>query len=127
MRAKAFLAIASVVCSMFVFVSAAWAHPAVTKISISSSSTLTNVSGRVFSRKTACVSGRHVILFKQKGPKVDPTTDQQVGTATTTKQKKHGVWSMTVSLHPGTYYAEVTKSSGCRAGLSSSIRLSKSH
>jgi methionine-rich copper-binding protein CopC len=127
MRAKALLAIASVMCSALVFVSAAWAHPAVTKVSISSTSTLTSVHGRVFSRKTACVSGRQIILFKQHGPKVDPTKDQQVGTTTTTKQKKHGVWSLSVSLHPGAYYAEVTKAAGCRAGFSQTINLSKSH
>jgi hypothetical protein len=122
MRAKALLALAGVSSSMLAVASIAWASAGVTKVTLRAPTTKVNaVHGRLFSRKTACVGGRTIIVFRQKGTTPDPAKAQMMATTTSKKHGTYGSWSITTALHHGSYFAEATKTSQCRAGLSATV------
>lgn len=119
MRAKKLLAVGGVLCCMLAAVSTAFAGAGITKVTIRpATSTISSVHGRIFSKKTACVGGRTINVFKQKGNSGKAT---QVATTTSTKHGTYGLWSITTTLGHGTYYAEATKTSKCRAAISSTV------
>lgn len=126
MRAKMLAStIAAVVCGSVLLVSVAWAASAgVTKVTIRPPNSKLGVHGRVFSRQSPkCTVGRTVEVLKGKGPHQSPSTDAVVAMTTTVKQKKHGVWNTTTTVHGGWFYAYTPKTTGCRAATSPSIHL----
>jgi hypothetical protein len=105
----------------------AWAGSAgVTKVTIRPPNSKVGFHGRLFSHKgKICTIGRTVIVLRQRGPIERPKTDPQVGTTTSVKKKHVGYWSLSAasSPHSGFYYAEATKTSDCRAGFSTAIKV----
>jgi hypothetical protein len=81
--------------------------------------------GRIDSPKLGkCVDGRLVNVYKQKGSKQQPSTDQPIGADTAERHGDHGVWSIGNSgFKKGRFYARAPKKNGCKAGASKTIKI----
>lgn len=119
LRAR-FSVLAGVICGALVIAGVAWAAGATTKITFHGSTSGT-VYGKISSSSPSCIGGRKVIAFQQKGPTQNPKVDTKEDTTTSSS---NGTWGMGQPGFPAhhTYYVEATKTAGCKAGFSKSLK-----
>jgi hypothetical protein len=80
--------------------------------------------GKVLSPKSKCLGDRKVIVYKQKGPKQDPSSDKKIANDTSERQGDVGKWSVgNTGYKQGKFYAKAKRSQGCAAGRSTTIKL----
>ncbi len=73
-------------------------------------------------RPHRCADQRTVTVYKQKGAHQNPQVDSTIGSDTAELQGGHAVWSIGNSgFRSGTFYARVSRTSGCAAAASKSI------
>ena len=126
MRVK--LAIPAAVCVVAMLAAVAYGatKPASTTLTIKGKNG--DFHGRIeSSRPHKCIDGRLVNVFKQKGSKQDPKTDQQIGSDTASLNGDHGTWSIGNSgFKSGRFYARAPKTDACKTGKSKTIHVGPS-
>jgi hypothetical protein len=69
-----------------------------------------------------CADQRTITVYKQKGSKQNPSVDIRIGSDTSERHGRQGVWSIGNSgFESGKFYARASKTSSCRSVSSSSI------
>lgn len=72
-------------------------------------------------RPGTCARDRRVVVLRQRGRYRNPRRDKRIATVRATRT--HGLYEWYVNIHgAGSFYAEATRSRGCRAGFSKSAR-----
>lgn len=78
-------------------------------------------SGKVKTKKAACVAEREVIVFQQNGASPNPTTDTEVATDTS---DDNGRWNTgNTGANDGRYYAHAPATATCKALTSRTVRV----
>lgn len=121
MRPKGLLsAPAGVACTALLIAGAAWAAAAATRVTIKGPD---HVYGSIFSSSKSCLANRKVIVFKQKGSTQNPEVDTNENQTFSFKEGSHGGWDMgNPGFGHGKFYAEATKTKGCKAGFSKTVK-----
>lgn len=119
--ALAVLACGVLACGSVALAIAAGTKSVPTKVTIKApNSTTTTLHGKVYSTKKSCWA-RTINVRQLQGPAQNPSKDKIVATTTSKAGRANGFWKLSSDPHPGRYYAQATKSPGCRAGLSKTI------
>jgi hypothetical protein len=84
-----------------------------------------DLSGTVESSKLSCVEDREIKLYKQKGKKQNPSADEYIGSDTSERQGKRGVWSTGNTGMSGKFYVRTASDPGCSAAASETIVVKK--
>lgn len=80
--------------------------------------------GEILSSRKACLGNREVKVYEQAGDVQSPSTDQQIGSDTSSRVGTHGEWSIGNSgFKTGKFYARAAKTDRCKTGKSETITL----
>jgi hypothetical protein len=80
-------------------------------------------SGRVKSpRLNRCADNRTIKLYRQRGQRQNPTTEEVVASDTSELSGDHGVWSTGNTGLSGKFYARAGKKPGCKADTSRTVQ-----
>lgn len=80
-----------------------------------------DLSGTVKSSNRDCLGERNIKLYKQKGSQQNPSADSQIGTDTSERQGKIGVWSTGNTGISGKFYVRTGSTPECTAATSETI------
>ena len=80
--------------------------------------------GRITSHRKACLGGRTVKVFKQKGDHQNPKRDSVIAKDTSAKVpgKQVGIWSVgNTGFKHGDFYAKATRTDACKRAYSDTL------
>lgn len=116
--------IALAACAALALPASAAAKPAKTTVTIHYNGD--GWQGKVKSKKPGrCANNREVVVYKQSGGAPHPATDEDLYQDTSSKSGNAYTWNTGNSgqENPGRFYAFAHKITGCKAGISPTVRI----